>query len=312
LSTNAYQATKLTAFCILPLICCDILIFSPKKLQKIVLVSFFWILGAAPQIYILFTEPIHFAARAVDTAPSPEISISYLKDFFLRFISNLLPKFLFFDLGKYIVPSFGRLSYAEFPLFYLGIVYFLFRSKKDGLKGFHFLLLLGISIIPAAITVANPHPLRSSSLLILAPLFTTGCFFLLYQKIKNIRLQKTLITFFVLAIFSNAIWSFSFYYKIQNWQDGYAENLSTSISKKLAEISNQYDYIIIEEAKSTHYLYVAFFCGIGPQEFKRTNKVVDNSGRLDFFNQLGKYLFVPPNDWNPACSRGRKKGGPQS
>lgn len=219
--------------------------------------------------------------------------IGYAKSYLLHLFDHLEPSFLFIrgdGNPKFSIQDVGQLYIVELPFLIMGIYWLFARDRRTA----WFLVAWLISaIIPAATARETPHALRIENSL---PVWQI---FIAYGIVSSIghQVSKKIKYVFVVVILFMYVGNFSYYwhnyynhYAVEysgEWQYGYREAIQA-----IAPIKNQYDTIIMTENIGRPHMYIAFYEGLDPQEYRRT---MDGSfDAAGFYNPhgLGKYRFV--------------------
>ncbi len=292
LSVNAYQSTKLIFFFLSIFILINIFRDDFPKIKRALIMGSFIVIGAFPQLYMAITRPEFFSNASHNIMPF-SWSISYLGSFISNIYANISPKYLFFTFG-YNNLSIARLLTVEMAFFYIGLIFFgRILIKSSYIKAVHYYVLVFLAILPAALTVFNPHSLRSSGLIILYPMATAAGVIFIANFIKSIRLKFGFLSIFVFSIVINSGYIVRKY--AQNWdfKNSMHQNELVQIGSKINQIKNNYNKIFIQNFENhfQEYIYIASFCNIKPIEFQLMKKIVIKNGAEDKFRQLGKYYF---------------------
>jgi 4-amino-4-deoxy-L-arabinose transferase-like glycosyltransferase len=180
LSANAYQATKLTAvlFCIGAGI--SIIRQRRPRVPALLILGACALIGAAPQILVLLADPTHFFSRARVLAIRTDSPLGYPVLIAHNYWLNLAPFYLFVP-RKYEALTVARLLPPEFIFFYAGLIGMATlptRLPSWGKWQLYFALV--VALLPAAVSLQSPHPLRTSGMTVLTPLFSAAGIVWLY------------------------------------------------------------------------------------------------------------------------------------
>jgi hypothetical protein len=317
LGANAYQSTKLIFFILAVLILFDTFSFKIENLKICLILCFFMILGAFPQIYMVIFESHKFFSRASYTMMSFSFSFEYFSNLARNILSNLSPEYLFFSFG-YNNMSIARLIKIEFIFFYLGLIFFYkVLHPMTKFKAWNLYLLIFLAIFPSSLTVNNPQALRASSLVILYPMVTAAGFILLFNFLKNNKVKYAFLGIFIVLILLNSIKIIYKYLNSMKLINQSHQNELVKMSMKVNELKNNYSNIYIQNLGIQPYIYIASYSDLKPSQFQKTKKVYENLG-VDKFHQLGKYYFfdkekfstsnLKPNGKNLIVFNSKKEG----
>lgn len=297
-SANAYQASKITALVVALVISVDVFFAAQNKFKSLLLLGIGGVLGAFPQLYTLFQNPDLFFARA-KTQSLPLNSLESWWTVLKNIALNLSPEFLFFSSGTHNNLSIYRLYPIEIVFFYTGIILLIINYKKFNSKFPPVLIAFTLlaTILPAALTYANPHALRASGLVILAPICTAmgWMFFIKFIKNKKITVLAHLSGLVaLLAVCLNTAYS---YHQSTDLRSRNQQHQLVVMYEKLNDYKDKFSNIYIENTTGESYLYLITFCDIAPKEFKQLEKDYYKAD-FDDFNRLGKYCFVKAENWS--------------
>ncbi|MCY7409843.1 MAG: glycosyltransferase family 39 protein [Chitinophagales bacterium] len=299
-SVNAYQATKLTGLLIAMFIAVDILFSTriKKSFQKIPLLILGVTIGALPQILFLFNHHDLFFARSENALIPHHSVILFTEKVFENIFANLNPVYLFFSSGNANIFTVARLLPVEIIFFICGIL-FLKRVVTTKLFPFYYIyILIIIVILPAAITLTNPHSLRASGFLMLAPLISAAGIIFLVRFFKKEKIRQSIFFFFLSIIIINAsifIYSYANSYSLGNTLQQHGLVL---LAEKINVEAKDCEQIYIENIENQPYIYITAFTGITPQQFQAAEKKVNTNWIWDYYLQLGKYYFRTKEEIN--------------
>ncbi|MGK2960980.1 MAG: glycosyltransferase family 39 protein [Gemmatimonadaceae bacterium] len=306
-SSNAYQATKLTAFVFAALMIVDIARHATPRVRKIIVFSLAAFAGALPQIIVLFRETDRFFARAKILSVTADGPFGYVAEVVRNYWLNLEPRYLFLP-GEILDLTVARLLPVEVLFFYTGIAgLFLLKGVEKRSRYFLFLALV-ISILPAAITTGNPNTLRASGFAVLSPFLSGAGMVLLASLINSDRVRRRLYyPIAVGAVLISAGALLNWYMKSPVYREAYFQQILVDMSKKLGAYEDEYDRIILERFGTQPYIYIASYSPMTPREFQQAPKSFYSTG-MDEFTMLGKYHFVPSPDLHAAIDEARTAG----
>jgi len=238
-----------------------------RKSIFVVMLSLF-ILGLSIwSIYRLYVYDAGISRLQTVSSKSSDFFKNYLSHFSLDFLisgdKNLRSQ----------QKGFGQIFPYDFLLLPLGLVFIIKFKSKYGLLA---LVLLLISIIPAAITKESPHALRSLSVV---------PFMVMISAMGVTFFKKYFFVFLIisLAFFMNYILNFIYIYPGYSqtaWQSGYKEiftNIDDSEKEKIA----------VSDKDGQPYIFALFYLKIDPEKFRL--EVVRNSVDKWGFSTVKKF-----------------------
>jgi hypothetical protein len=145
-------------------------------------------------------------------------------------------------------------------------------------------------LLPTSLTFANPHAIRASGFIILAPIFTAVGWYFITGLIKNINTKKIINYCGIAVLFASCIYTAISYHNSPGLRNQNQQHYLVQMYQKLAPIKDNYSHIYIENTTGESYLYLIAFCGIHPAQFHAMHK---DYVRMDFddFTRLDKYRF---------------------
>ncbi len=306
-SSNAYQATKLTAFVFAAFMIVDIARHAAPRVRKIAVFSLAAFAGALPQIIALFSETDRFFARAKILSVTADNPFVYLAEVARNFWLNLEPRYLFWP-GEILDLTVARLLHVEVLFFYAGIAGLFLLKGVDKRSRYFLFLAVVISILPAAITTGNPNALRASGFAVLSPFLSGAGMVLLASLISSDRVRRRLYyPVAVGAVLVSAGGLVYWYTKSSVYREAYFQQILVDMSKKLGAYEDSYDRIILERFGTQPYIYIASYSPMTPREFQQAPKNFYSTG-MDEFTTLGKYHFVPSPDLPAAMHEAQAAG----
>jgi 4-amino-4-deoxy-L-arabinose transferase-like glycosyltransferase len=295
LSSNAYQATKLTAFLFALAIGIDILRHAKNRLAALSVLAVTAFLGALPQVIILVSSPGHFFGRAKLLTVQANNPVTYVAAVIWNYWLNLTPTYLFVPRG-YSDLSIARLLPPEILFFYVGLVALaLISFRPESRAKWYIYAAMAISMLPAALTTGNPNTLRSSGMAVLTPFFSAaGIIWIgsLFAKRPTIRRFYYPAVVAVLVLSAGAI--IYRYSRSTLFRSAYYQTFLMHLDAEIGRRQKDYDAVVIETYGTQRYMYVASFTGMTPREFQKAPKVIYSDG-MDRFRRLGKYYFAWPS-----------------
>lgn len=306
-SSNAYQATKLTAFVFAAFMVVDIARHAAPRLRKVIVFSAAAFAGALPQIIALFRETDRFFARAKILSVTADGPSGYVAEVLRNYWLNLEPRYLFWP-GEILDLTVTRLLPVEVLFFYTGIAGLILLKGVERRSRYFMLLALVISILPAAITTGNPNTLRASGFAVLSPFLSGAGMVLLASLISSDRVRrKVYYPVAAGAVVLSAGALLNWYMNSPVYREAYFQQILVDMSKKLGSHEENYDRIILERFGTQPYIYIASYSPMTPREFQQAPKNFYSTG-MDEFTTLGKYHFVPAPDLPAAMSEAEAAG----
>lgn len=307
-SSNAYQASKITALVLAVVIAVDVFITTKNKVKPLLFLGIGGLLGAFPQLYTLLQNPELFFARA-KTQSLPLNSLESWGAVLKNFALNLSPEFLFFSSGTHNNLSIYRLYPIEIVFFYVGIILLLINYKKFAGKFPAVLIALTLlaALLPAALTYANPHALRASGLAILAPVCTAIGWVFFTRLIKNEKLTTWVHSSGLVVLFIVCLSTAYSYHNSVDLRSRNQQHQLVLMYQKLNNYKDKFSNIYIENTTGESYLYLITFCDIAPKDFKELEKEYYKAD-FDDFNRLGKYRFVNAENWSSVLDTTKTTG----
>ena len=198
-------------------------------------------------------------------------------NFFQNYLSHFSPDFIIS--GDKNLRSqqtgFGQIYLLDLLLLPLGLIYIVRFKSKSGVFA---LVLLLISIIPAAVTKESPHALRTVSVVpFIAMISSLGMILIKRFFIPSIAI--------FLIFFANYLANFIYVYPGQSaldWQYGYKK-----FFKEYKEQFDKYDQIIISDKYAQPYIFALFYLKYDPDKFHK--EVVRNSVDQWGFSTVAKF-----------------------
>lgn len=193
----------------------------------------------------------------------------YARVFLENYLAEFSPQFLFISgdqNGRHSPRGMGLLYLWEIPFLVLGF-YVLVRKFAFKVSGTVFVWLLA-SPIASALSIPDPHALRSLNLLPIPQIITAlGVFYLAGLLPKNfLRIYVGTMVVIICLFFVNYIKLYNLSNTklvVSDWGDGYKQ-LITYINKN----ENKYDRIIISGHYWQPYMYELFYKQYDPEKFQ--------------------------------------------
>lgn len=254
-------------------------------------------------------EPILKSNRAIKEDKDSRLSrvihhryLFYADIFAKNYLDHFRFDFLFlkgdYNNYRHSTQKTGCLYLVELPFLLLGI-YFIFRKKKWSLIPLLFWLVL--SPIPAAITKASPHGLRSLPLLvpitIIAAFGFKEALAVVKEKVKDKAFMVIAAVVMLLGILAVETTRYLFIYhrdypfvSSQHWQYGYQEMIDY-----VRKNQDNYDQIYMTRNLGRPSTYYWFYTQTNPSLVQKVNeKVLKDQGEYLEFGKIRFYL--PEND----------------
>lgn len=292
LSANAYQATRLTALLFAIGIGVSIVRHRQPPLAALLLFCVCAMIGAAPQLVVLAKDPDHFFSRAAVLFVRPDNPLGYPAIVAHNYWLNLAPTYLFVP-RRYEALTVARLLPPEIIFFYAGLIGLaaLPGARRSHGKR-HVYFAAAVAILPAAISLASPHPLRTSGMTVLTPLFSAAGIVWLYSLLPAwISIRRLYLPGVICALVASfALIGYRYSRSIMYREMGF-QNFLVQLDSIIGRHAAKYDAVILENYGTERNVYVASFTGMHPREFQRAPKHLYSDG-MDYFTRLGKYYFV--------------------
>ena len=309
-SANSYQTTRLIAPLVLLLVAYDVVRYSSRRADILIVIAAA-AAGAAPQIFVLLTEPAHFFARLTSTLPestsdSPSAVQSALKA--LGLVFN--PRLLFWPNMEDTGYLSARLLLAELPFYYLG---FLTLARLEPLRLTRFrnylLAVFGIALIPAIIT-ANSSSIRVTWALPLLPLLTAAGVLWCVRLLARREVPQAL-SYGVIGAAMTASLAFTayMYFGSATVNGLRSNNVLVQMGQHLKRYEPRYNRVFVADSPESAALHVAAFSGMPPSLFQKSKKATVNERGWDYITAIGKYRFVSPTALDSIVKKACKERG---
>lgn len=304
-STNAYQATKLTAFLLAAVIAIDILRYARPWLSRLAIFSTAALVGALPQVFVLLNQTDRFFARAKVLSVTADNPAAYVLEVLKNYWIHLAPRYLFWP-GDIYDLSVARLLPAAVIFFYVGAVALPFLRRSGATRSWYFVYAASIiSLLPAVITEGSPNALRASGFVGLTPFFSAAGMIIVGSWFRSEWFRRRIYyPAAVGAVVASAAVLIHWYVNSPVFREAYFQQVLVELGKKLGTYQKDYDQVIIEEYGSEPYIYVVSFSGMTPREFQASPKTIKSVG-MDIVTRVGKYRFVPPGQLEAAVASAR-------
>ncbi|MFC1627018.1 ArnT family glycosyltransferase [Patescibacteria group bacterium] len=204
----------------------------------------------------------------------------YSKIFFDHYLDQFTLDFLFVSGDsnpRHSTQLVGSLYLVQLPLLLIGL-YYLFKSKSPAILPL--LLWLVLAPVPAALTKATPHALRSLALIIPLIFISSYGFIKLFKS----KIIVYLVSLVLLLEFSRYLYIYHHDYPRLHsfhWQYGYED-----LIKQISEKKDDYDTIYITRDFGRPSIYYWFYTQTNPQTVQKLNNTVlkDQGEYLQFEN----------------------------
>lgn len=292
LSSNAYQATKLTAVLFAIGIAGSIIRYRKPALPGLLMFAAFALIGAAPQLFVLALDPEHFASRARVLAIKADNPASYALTVMRNYGINLAPRYLFVP-RTYSALTIARLLPPEIIFFYAGLIGLALLPTKNAPQAkWYIYYAAAVAILPSAITIGGGNTLRTSGMTVLTPLFSAAGIVWLRRLIPaRSQLKRFYYPLVIIALVGSSAAIIYRYSQSVMFREAYFQNFLIRLDRAVGRHAPSYDAVILEDYGSERNVYVAAFSGMKPREYQRAPKRLLSDG-MDHFTRLGKYYFV--------------------
>ncbi len=275
---------------------------TPQVKQRFLQTSAF----SNPQIIIESNQKIQEDGRGLVPRLIHHRFFSYSKGFLSHYLDHFKFDYLFLtgDLNpRHSIQYTGQLYLIQFPLLLIGLFYFFKEKKKVLLPIFLWLIL---TPVPAALTKATPHALRSLSLVVPFSILSS------YGLVKLLKQKWLVYLCFLIFLFEVLRHQYIYhqnYPKLHqfHWQYGYQQAI-----KYLKPIKNDYQTVYFTRELGRPSIYYWFFSQTDPQLVQTANNQVkkDQGEFLEFENLIfglpknnqyskNSLIIATPNDQIP-------------
>jgi hypothetical protein len=191
------------------------------------------------------------------------------KIFVSNYLSHFSPNFLFFKgdaNGRHGPRDMGLLYLWELPFIVFGL-FLLFKLDKR--VGAVILAWILISPIPAALSVPDPHALRTLNMLPMPQLVTALSVVSIYSLIKQSFWKKiyvflmAVIILIFFGLYLNNYYNYSAKITSADWADGYRQLMQYILPRE-----NNYAKIVISGHYWQPYIYVLFYKKYDPKKYQ--------------------------------------------
>lgn len=284
MSVNTYQSYKLTAFLFAVLI-----FFYLIKLRKYSLIlpsAILTIIGAMPQVFLLFSHPEFFFARMNATANSIHKLYEYIWLFPANFFGAFNPSLLFFEIDKNYNLTNIRFLAIQLPLFVYGIIYFYTTKELSKEKKWVIVLVYVLSALPEIITLSTPNLFRNNlQVYFIGFIIAIGHYSF---AMKYPRLQWYVILLLIINFVGYAYLGYN-----NSSRQTYFQNDLVSLYTKLSNHHNKFSKIYLPDVGNQPYIYLLYYTGIEPRLFQKMEKEIE-SGKAEWDNvkRIDKFYYT--------------------
>jgi 4-amino-4-deoxy-L-arabinose transferase-like glycosyltransferase len=206
----------------------------------------------------------------------------YATTFFHNYTSQFSPQFLFVSgdpNGRQSTGGMGMLYLWEVPFLLIGL-YIILRYFSFPVK-ISLLVWLLAAPLPAALSIPNPHALRSLNILPIPQLISSiGVSFIFLEATKNMKKLYVVVLIIFIAFFFvryvNLYNDTNTKSNVADWADGYKQLAGYVFSK-----DTNYDKVLISGHYWEPYIYFLFYKKYDPEIYQKSGTS----------NGFGKYVF---------------------
>ncbi len=266
------------------------------------------ILGASPLWWTALTHPNYLAARAraalIFAQPWPFKKM--LWEFFIAFVKNLSPRYLFWeteDMGGAMIPRVGQHLLILAPLILIGAIRVLAAARRQAWARL-IVLWFFLAMVPSAICHDwNPHPFRSIAGLPIYPILTALGFTWLIGRVRRWRPRgrNIAIAAMMVALAINIAHLARAYFWVfpPTAEIVYQTPLYKSM-RIVADHSAEADFVLVTNRANQPYIYALLCEPIPPNVFPTLPRLtVDRRLGFSHIARLGKYFFIPGDPAHP-------------
>ena len=284
LSVNTYQSYKLTAF----IFAVSILFYLVKlrKFRWILPTSILALIGAMPQVFLLFSHPEFFFARMNATANSIHNWYEYIWLFPAQFFQAFNPSLLFFELDKNYNLTNIRYLAIQFPLFIYGMINFYSTKEISKVKKWWILLVYILSALPEILTLSTPNLYRNNLQVYFIGFIIALGYYSLVRKYSKIQLGVMVLLFINFGVYTYIG------YKKTSRHDHFQNNL-VSLYTRLSIHEKKFSKIYLPDAGNQSYIYLLYYTRIAPRNFQTMEKEIESGkAKWDKVRRIDKFHFT--------------------
>src|SRR3989344_81483 len=221
------------------------------------------------------------------------------KQFFENYLSYFSPAFYFTNNrpdNTYLnFPNFSLLFSFEI-MFWIAALYMLITKKVQNKS--IILLWFFLSTIPAALATGGMNANRATTLLPLTAIISGYCAKIILDKMNSLKFKILKPGLIFIGVFSFLMFLHFYFINLPNTPPMNLRYGYDSVFKKILEVEEEYDHIIISKSFTEGQIFIAFYSQMDPKTFQASSKnwlrYVDAGkqyvDQLESWN-LGKYLF---------------------
>ena len=238
---------------------------------------------------IVFNGKYIFITRLFNNKP-----LVFVKSFGERYFQHLSPTYLFFtsnpNMPKYSVPEMGLFYYFEIITILAG---FYGLSKIKNTNKFVPIIIILASIVPSALTIETPNPIRTLSGLSGWLMLSAYGAYVILEKLRNWKIYLYIPLF--LIAFTHLFYFLHQYFVSDTVREPwYTDGGIKEVVLTVNELQAGYDKVVIS---GDPYIFFLFYNKVEPDDFVNTSKIKtldeSNWNRVESF---GKLIFNMPFD----------------
>ena len=292
-SANAYQTTRLIGPLLLALVLIDILRTKKRIDAAPFALALSALVGAAPQIWVMFSSPERFFARAAETVAKGDGPAGTIAAIVSGFAANFGPRYLFW-------PDMTEAFLTTARLLPVGVIFFpLGLATMAGARGWkiprfrlYFYIALVIAAMPAALTNQNPHSLRAAACAVIIPFFTAAGVQWLLERFNQTPARaaaaRRMVGFSIAASFCFVAFMYLAGRAVRGLR---MQNAIVQSSTKVRPLLPRYERVVITNDGLHPYLYYVAFTGMTPKEYQAAPKEIYSERGWDVVRRVGKFYF---------------------
>ncbi len=290
LAPYAYQAQRLSTVLFIFLL---IVLFRKSFTRKIMLISVIVLfVSQIPQLMLIGTAA---SSRRLDQVGywsnlfgnTLQNSYYLIRKFAAQYTAYLSPKNLFFDPDPQLVRSIPDLSvFYSFMIipFLLGLKEIFKVIKQPVIK---VIVINGLaSVVPAALTTEPFYTMRVLPYLWLVTVIIAFGVYYLFQKFNRINKSVFIV---IILIFSLGLFYTKYFILLKNERSISYGYPYIELAKKSEEQKDK--KFVLDSARDTSYILLAFYKKIDPKEFQKLNGLKDSSNYYNDINLNHNYTI---------------------
>ncbi len=227
--------------------------------------------------------------------------VIYTVNFIKRYLDHFSPVYLFVEsnksLNKYSIPGVGLFYFFEFFTILIGISTMAKVNKKLVLLPIWIL----ISVIPSALTIETPNPIRTLIGMPAWIILSSVGLYSITRYFKNYL--KVVYTFFAIIVIVNALYFWHQYFIHDTTHEPwYTDGGVKEMVIESTKLSKNFDNVVIPRDP---YIFFLFYNQISPKDFLIDSDIKNEEyGKWERVDRIGKFLFNMPTN----CPKiGRRK-----